>query len=150
MIKNKIIKTIEADYKKALFLVLEVETYPKFVKWCISTSIHQDRKILNKNEGEFYADLQFGYKIFSYKYTSLIKYKIDDNGGSITITSNNGPFKNMLNTWLITPNKQGAIIEFDIMFELKNHLLELPAKLHLSYITNTIIKCFEDRLNTNV
>ena len=151
MILKRLERTLNYDFFEVFKIVINVTSYPLFVKWCMQTCVDSNFKNIPPSfqitEGLFYADLQFGYKIFNYKYTSAIKYIIEADGIKINISSHNGPFKTMHNNWTLTLlDKNKTKVDFYINFELKNKMLEIPAKLNIDHVSNTILDCFENEL----
>jgi len=142
MIQRHITKTIKSPINNLLGIITDVEKYPQFVKWCIET------KVLSQiDANQFAASLSFGYNAFNYKYTSLVKWGTNANGTILlTATSQDGPFTDMKNTWLLTPLAHNITqINFDICFKLKNSLLAIPAKMAIDHVSQSIVSYFENR-----
>ena len=57
-------------------MIYDINSYKHFLPWCTKSEIDQSTvKIINENEGEFWATLAVGYKSLQFEYTSDVIYK---------------------------------------------------------------------------
>lgn len=97
-------------------LVADIEKYPEFLPWCVSTRI-------NKRDGnELVADMEIGFKIFRERFTSTVRL---DRPGRIDVSYTKGPFKYLNNHWIFNEVAGGKCeVDFFVDFEFRSGLLQ--------------------------
>ena len=84
-------RTLPYTRDQLFALVAEVEKYPEFLPWCLSSRI-------TRRDGDdvFYADLVIGYKLVREKFTSKVVLSRPD---AIRVEYLRGPLKYLSNKW---------------------------------------------------
>jgi coenzyme Q-binding protein COQ10 len=97
-------------------LVADVESYPKFLPWCVACRI-------KRREGNvIWADLIVGFKMLREKFTSKVTM---DRPDRIHVEYLEGPFRYLNNHWTFTPLPEGGTeIGFHIDFEFRSRMLQ--------------------------
>ena len=119
-------------------VVIDVESYPGFLPWCLSS------KIIKKiDDNNFDADLSVGYKAIDEKYTSRVQAIFPKEINSKAIS---GPFKTLDSTWLFKDfNKKGCEVNFNIEYEFKSFLLDKVMGSLFKKATIKMLDAFEQR-----
>jgi len=104
-------------------VVADVEQYPKFLPWVValrvlSRSPDAGREIV-------LAEMAVGYGALREKYTSRVV--LDPVARSVDVTQTTGPFRQLENRWRFTPESAGCRVDFSIVYEFKNRLLNAVA-----------------------
>jgi coenzyme Q-binding protein COQ10 len=114
-------KEINCSKEDLIKMVLDIEKYPEFIPWCLSSKIHSKNDLGNKIE--ITADLTIGKSFFKETYKSfVIYYKKSD---SIHVTNMGGPLKHLENKWFFKKKGKNSEVDFHIDFELKNKVLNM-------------------------
>lgn len=118
-------------------LVADVDKYPEFLPWCISSRI-------TKREGDvFYADLIIGYKMVREKFTSKV---ILERPNSIRVEYLKGPLKYLSNKWKFIPRADGGCtIDFYVDFEFRNAFFQSLMGVFFNEVVKRMVTAFEDR-----
>ena len=136
-------RLIECEKNYLIDLVLDIESYPTFVPYCIDAKIHE------KNDtGNFIniiADLTIGKGSFKDTYKSDVKFNKMHN--SIYVTNIGGPLKHLDNKWIFEDHKEGTEIYFDVDFEIKNKFLNIIMTTSFQYGLDKIADAFQKRAN---
>ena len=143
MPKASVKRLIECNKKQLIDLVLDIESYPSFVPYCI------DSKVYKKNETEdltsIIADLTIGKGPFKATYKSDVKFYKTSN--TIHVTNIDGPLKHLDNKWTFIEKKNCTEISFDIDFEIKNKFLNILMSKSFQYGLDKIADSFQKRAN---
>ena len=95
MPKASVKRLIECNKTQIINLVLDIESYPKFIPYCL------DAKIYEKKEKEdmisIIADLTIGKGPFKATYKSDVKF--NKSTDTIHVTNIEGPLKHLDNKW---------------------------------------------------
>jgi coenzyme Q-binding protein COQ10 len=136
-------RLIECEKNYLIDLVLDIESYPTFVPYCIDAKIHE------KNEtGDFVniiADLTIGKGLFKDTYKSDVRFNKKNN--SIYVTNIGGPLNHLDNKWIFEDHKKGTEIYFDVDFEIKNKFLNIIMTTSFQYGLDKIADAFQKRAN---
>ena len=134
-------REIECEKKKLIDLVLDIESYPKFVPYCLNSKVY---KLEKKNDFIFIeADLTIGKGIFKDTYKSDVRYDIKK--GIIFVTNIDGPLKFLHNQWTFNEKNKITEVTFDVNFELKNKFLNILMTRSFNYGLNKIADSFQKR-----
>jgi coenzyme Q-binding protein COQ10 len=118
-------------------LVAEVEKYPEFLPWCLSSHI-------KKREGNvFYADLVIGYKMIREKFGSRVTLEEPHH---VHVEYLSGPMKYLSNHWTFLQQPDGSCtIDFFVDFEFKSRLLQNLMGVFFNEIVRRMVGAFEER-----
>tara|TARA_B100000989_G_C19285638_1_gene362141 strand:+ start:87 stop:530 length:444 start_codon:yes stop_codon:yes gene_type:complete len=134
-------REIECEKNKLIDLVLDIESYPKFVPYCLNSKVY---KLEKKNDFIFIeADLTIGKGIFKDTYKSDVRYDIKK--GIIFVTNIDGPLKFLHNQWTFNEKNKITEVTFDVNFELKNKFLNILMTRSFNYGLNKIADSFQKR-----
>ena len=100
-------------------MVLDIEKYPEFVPWCLSSKSHSKNKKGDKIE--IAADLTIVKSFFNETYNSLVIY--DKSLDLIHVTNIKGRLKHLENRWIFKQKGKNSEVNFHVDFELKNKIL---------------------------
>ena len=134
-------KIIPCKKQQLINMVLDIESYPNFVPWCLIGIIHEKKE--SKDLIEIRGDLKVGKKFLNETYSSLIVYYKEKD--KILVTNNSGPIKHLKNEWIFKEVNNATQLEFFIDFELKNPILNAIMKKSFELGLNKIAKSFEER-----
>ncbi len=118
-------------------LVADVEKYPEFLPWCLSSYI-------KKRDGDvFYADLVIGYKMVREKFGSKVTALRPDH---VHVEYLRGPMKHLSNHWRFIPEPDGSCtIDFYVDFEFKNRFFQKLMGVFFDEIVRRMVSAFEER-----
>ena len=134
-------KKIYCPKNRLIKIVLDIEKYPEYIPWCLSSKIHSINDKADKIE--IIADLTIGKTFFSETYKSFIIY--DKSLDTIYVTNINGPLKYLKNKWLFTQKGNNSEVDFYIDFELKNRILNILMVKFFDTGLKKIADAFEKR-----
>jgi len=118
-------------------LVSEVERYPEFLPWCLSS------RIIKRDGDTFFADLVIGYGPVREKFTSKVILKPHS---TIRVEYLQGPMKYLSNKWEFIPCDNGScIIDFYVDFEFRNPVFQKLMGVFFNEIVRRMVGAFEDR-----
>ena len=132
--------TLPYTSKQLFDIVIDVESYPEFLPWCLSS------KVINRtDEYNFDANLNVGYKALDEQYTSRIKSKFASEINSVAIA---GPFKKLDSTWSFKDLHNGSCeVSFNIEYEFKSFFLDKLMGSLFKKATIKMLDAFESRAN---
>ena len=114
-----ITKEIPCSKENLIDMVLDIEKYPEFVPWCLSSKIYSKNK--KEDKIEIAADLTIGKSFFNETYKSFVIY--DKSLDLIHVTNIKGPLKHLENRWIFKQKGKNSEVNFHVDFELKNKIL---------------------------
>ncbi len=138
-----ITKKIPCSKKNLIDMVLDIESYPEFVPWCLGGKIHTN--IDKGNTVEITADLTIGKSFFKETYKSFVIY--DKSNDSINVTNIEGPLKHLENKWNFRQTGDSSEVDFHVDFELKNKILNVLMIKTFDLGLKKIADAFEKRAN---
>ena len=138
MHKYNSITTLDFTSIQLYNIVIDVESYPLFLPWCLSS------KIISKvNKNNFDASLTVGYKVIDEKYTSRIEAVFSKKIRSYAIS---GPFKSLDSNWTFNDiNSNQCEVEFKIEYEFKSFFLDKVMGSLFKKATLKMLEAFEKR-----
>ena len=143
MPKASVKRLIECNKKQLVDLVLDIESYPKFIPYCL------DAKIYKKKEEDnlilIIADLTIGKGPFKATYKSDVRFNKDTD--IIQVTNIEGPLKHLDNKWVFLEKNNSTEISFDIDFEIENKFLNIVMSKSFQYGLDKIADSFQKRAN---
>ena len=143
MPKASVKRLIECNKKQLIHLVLDIESYPSFIPYCL------DSKVYEKKEKEdmisIIADLTIGKGPFKATYKSDVRYYKGTD--TIYVTNVEGPLKHLDNKWSFIEKNDCTEISFDIDFEIENKFLNIVMSKSFQYGLDKIADSFQKRAN---
>lgn len=122
-------------------VVAEVEDYPKFLPWVVAL------RVLSRGQESgrdiVMAQMAVGYGALREKYTSRVV--LDPVARTIDVAQTNGPFKQLENHWRFTPLEDGCKVEFSLVYEFRNRVLNAVAGAAFGKVYVKMADAFEAR-----
>jgi coenzyme Q-binding protein COQ10 len=143
MPKASVKRLIECNKEQLVDLVLDIESYPKFIPYCLDAKIYE--KKVEKNLILIIADLTIGKGPFKATYKSDVRFNKDTD--TIQVTNIDGPLKYLNNKWFFLEKDNSTEIFFDIDFEIKNKFFNILMNKSFQYGLDKIADSFQKRAN---
>jgi len=143
MPKASVKRLIECNKEQLVDLVLDIESYPKFIPYCLDAKIHEKKE--EKNLILIIADLTIGKSPFKATYKSDVRFNKDTD--TILVTNIEGPLKHLNNKWVFLEKDSATEISFDIDFEIENKFLNIVMSKSFQYGLDKIADSFQKRAN---
>ena len=141
MPKASVKRLIECKKNQLIDLVLDIEKYPLFVPFCLSSKVYE-----KKEKGDLIlivADLTIGKGPFKDTYKSDVKYNKKED--FIYVTNLDGPLKHLENKWYFKEENNITEVSFDVDFELKNDFLNIVITKSFQFGLDKIADAFQNR-----
>ena len=143
MPKATVRRLIECNKKQLIDLVLDIESYPKFIPYCLGARIYKKKQ--KEHLTLIIADLTIGKGPLKATYKSDVRFnKTTD---TIQVTNIEGPLKHLDNKWLFVEKNDFTEIFFDIDFEIENKFLNIVMSKSFQYGLDKIADSFQKRAN---
>ena len=136
-------RLIECNKEELVDLVLDIESYPKFIPYCLDAKIHEKKE--ENNLILIIADLTIGKGPFEATYKSDVRFNKDTD--TILVTNIEGPLKHLDNKWVFLEKDSSTEISFDIDFEIENKFLNIVMDKSFQYGLDKIADSFQKRAN---
>ena len=143
MPKASVKRLIECSKEQLVNLVLDIESYPKFIPYCLGAKIHEKKE--ENNLILIIADLTIGKGPFKATYKSDVRFNKDSD--TILVTNIEGPLKHLDNKWVFLEKDSSTEISFDIDFEIENKFLNIVMNKSFQYGLDKIADSFQKRAN---
>ena len=143
MPKASVKRLIECNKEQLVDLVLDIESYPKFIPYCLGAKIHEKKE--ENNLILIIADLTIGKGPFKATYKSDVRFNKDTD--TILVTNIEGPLKHLDNKWVFLEKGSSTEISFDIDFEIENKFLNIVMDKSFQYGLDKIADSFQKRAN---
>jgi len=143
MPKASVKRLIECNKEQLVDLVLDIESYPKFIPYCLDAKIYEKKE--EKNLILIIADLTIGKGPFKATYKSDVRFNKD--ADTILVTNIDGPLKHLDNKWVFLEKDHSTEISFDIDFEIENKFLNIVMDKSFQYGLDKIADSFQKRAN---
>ena len=143
MPKASVKRLIECNKEQLVDLVLDIESYLKFIPYCLDAKIYEKKE--EKNLILIIADLTIGKGPFKATYKSDVRFNKDTD--TILVTNIDGPLKHLDNKWVFHEKDSSTEISFDIDFEIENKFLNIVMDKSFQYGLNKIADSFQKRAN---
>ena len=143
MPKASVKRLIECNKEQLVDLVLDIESYPKFIPYCLDAKIYDKKE--KRNIIFIIADLTIGKGPFNATYKSDVKFNKDTD--TIQVTNIEGPLKYLHNKWIFQEKGSSTEISFDIDFEIENKFLNIVMSKSFQYGLDKIADSFQKRAN---
>ena len=141
MPKASVKRSINCKKKQLIDLVLDIEKYPLFVPFCLSSKVYE-----KKEKGDLIlivADLTIGKGPFKDTYKSDVKYNKKED--FIYVTNLDGPLKHLENKWNFKEENKITQVSFEVDFELKNDFLNIIMIKSFKFGLDKIADAFQKR-----
>ena len=137
MPKHRQIKTVGYSPDQMFDLVLDVQSYPEFLPWCLSSSV------TDIGNSSFEAELLIGFKFLKESFGSSVLF---ERPFSIEVTPTYGPFRRMRNVWSFeSVDHDSCRINFYVDFEFRSIFLNKVMGLLFYEAVQKMVACFEAR-----
>ena len=143
MPKASVKRLIECNKEQLVDLVLDIESYPNFIPYCLDAKIYEKKE--EKNLILIIADLEIGKGPFKATYKSDVRFNKDTD--TIQVTNIEGPLKHLDNKWVFLEKGSFTEISFDIDFEIENKFLNIVMSKSFQYGLDKIADSFQQRAN---
>ena len=143
MPKASVKRLIECNKEQLVNLVLDIESYPKFIPYCLGAKIYEKKE--ENNLILIIADLTIGKGPFMATYKSDVRFNKDTD--TILVTNIDGPLKHLDNKWVFHEKDSSTEISFDIDFEIENKFLNIVMDKSFQYGLDKIADSFQKRAN---
>ena len=143
MPKASVKRLIECNKEQLVDLVLDIESYPKFIPYCLGAKIYEKKE--ENNLILIIADLTIGKGPFKATYKSDVRFNKDTD--TILVTNIDGPLKHLDNKWVFLEKDSSTEISFDIDFEIENKFLNIVMDKSFQYGLDKIADSFQKRAN---
>ena len=118
-------------------LVNDVESYPVFLPWCSSATVHQNEP--------HYMKASVSLAVGSVKQSFTTENTLEP-GRRIEVRLLNGPFKKLQGYWSFAPAGENlSKVSFQMNFEYKNLLVKLALNKVFQRIGDTMVGSFVER-----
>jgi coenzyme Q-binding protein COQ10 len=141
MPKASVKRLIECNKEQLVNLVLDIESYPKFIPYCLDAKIYEKKE--ERNFILIIADLTIGKGPFKATYKSDVKF--NKNTDTIHVTNIEGPLKYLDNKWAFFEKGCSTEISFDIDFEIENKFLNIVMTKSFQFGLDKIADAFQKR-----
>lgn len=122
-------------------VVADVERYPEFLPWVVALRI---KSRMQGNGCEILqAEMAVGYRALRERYTSRVT--LDPVARVIDVVAVEGPFHRLENHWRFTPEGAGTRVDFRVVFEFSNRLLQAAAGHAFEKVLLKMTDAFEAR-----
>ncbi len=122
-------------------LVADVERYPDFLPWCIST-----RVVGRDAPDRLRVEMTVGFGPMRDTYTSLVKISPSE---EIGVESLDGPFRELHTRWRFDAVPQGGTdVGFEIAFAFRSRLLQAMIGRVFDEAARRMVRSFEKRAET--
>ena len=118
-------------------MVSDVQSYPKFLPWCVGA------RIRSADDELIVADLMIGYKLLRERFTSRVT--LDRAKWKIETEFTDGPFKFLRNQWEFKSCPEGCQIVFLVEFEFRSTVLQKLVSVLFNEVVLRIVSAFEKR-----
>jgi ribosome-associated toxin RatA of RatAB toxin-antitoxin module len=128
---------VEHTAQELYALVEDIESYPRFLPWCLET------RVLERNSVSTKAQLVAGMRALRQSFTTQ-----NDNrpGESIDMRLVEGPFKHFAAQWRFAPLAAHACrIEFSLEYEFSSRVLAKALEPLFDRIADTMVSAFAKR-----
>lgn len=136
---KKIVRSaiVEHPAGRVYGLVEDIEAYPKFLPWCLATSVHR------RGPAGTRATLTVGLRGLRQSFTT---HNQNRPGEAIEMRLVEGPFRRFAAAWRFTPlSEQACRIEFSLEYEFASRALAKALEPLFEHIANTMVDAFTRR-----
>jgi len=139
---TSVVRRVPHPWEELYSLVLEVESYPRFVPFCHAMDVLEQAK--RDGTDEVTARMEVGFAAFRERFTSRILGRRASQ--EILISNVDGPFHYFDGRWLFTPAGDGATdIRLEVDYQFCNPFMSAVVSTAFWPIAEALIAAFETR-----
>jgi len=128
---------VERSAAELYALVEDIESYPRFLPWCLSAHVHE------RSPGRTVATLEVGVKGVRQSFTTE---NANRPGHAIDMRLLEGPFRRFAAHWRFSAlGGHAAKIEFVLAYEFSSRLLAKALDPLFAHIADSMVKAFAER-----
>jgi ribosome-associated toxin RatA of RatAB toxin-antitoxin module len=128
---------VECSAQTFYELVEDVESYPKFLPWCVAATVGE------RSEGRTVATLTVGAKGLRQSFTTENR---NLPGRSIEMRLVEGPFKHLAGAWRFTPlTSEATKVEFSLEYEFSSRVIAAALGPIFAHIADSTVEAFTRR-----
>lgn len=133
-------ETLDLPYRpEDLFdLAADVGRYPEFITWIQSLKLISEEETPDREQCR--AEVIVGFKGFRETFVTDVDARRKELAIDVSLVR--GPFRKLSNTWRFRPGPNGARVEFVIVFEFRNFVLQALADANKGYAVRRVIEAF--------
>ena len=129
-------KIVPYTQEQLFDLVADVESYPRFLPWCVAA------RIRSRIDCQVVADLTIGFGPFRESFTSRVTL---DRPQRVTVKYENGPFRYLNNQWDFHPRGTGTEVAFFVDFEFRSRILQAAIGVVFNEAVRRMVNAFLKR-----
>ena len=121
-------------------LVYDIRRYPDFIPWIKAIRVSRERE-----EGHMRlcrGESLVAFRGFSETFSTDVAG--DPTARTVDVDLVRGPFRELKNTWQLTPENEGTQIDFYIRYEFSNPLLRVLAAANLPLAVSRIMYAYKN------
>ena len=128
---------VEHAAREMFDLVEDIESYPKFLPWCLDATVHERSAAATR------ATLTVGMRGLRQSFTT---HNENHPGEAIAMRLVRGPFRHFSAAWRFTPlSPQASRIEFSLEYEFASRALAKLLEPLFEHIADTMVDAFTRR-----
>ena len=128
---------VEHAAREMFDLVEGIESYPKFLPWCLDATVHE------RSAAGTRATLTVGLRGLRQSFTT---HNENHPGEAISMRLVRGPFRHFSAAWRFTPlSPQASRIEFSLEYEFASRALAKLLEPLFEHIADTMVDAFTRR-----
>ncbi|MGB1110944.1 MAG: type II toxin-antitoxin system RatA family toxin [Gammaproteobacteria bacterium] len=118
-------------------LVADIESYPQFLPWCRSTTVH------SRNGDEVHASVELAKGSVHKTFSTVNRMQKDK---MIEMRLVDGPFKHLQGFWQFTPlDEKACRVSVDMDFEFSNRLVGMAFGPIFNQAMSSLVDAFVER-----
>ena len=133
------LRTLSYPAQTLFDLVLDIETYPQFLPWCL------DASVANRTHDTLEGTLEVGTKFIHSSFTSLVRFDVAT--GVVSMKAQSKIFSHFHSRWRITAGEGGETSEVDFVadFEMRNLPFRVLFESLFEQAALRMVEAFESR-----
>ncbi|MEO5376707.1 MAG: type II toxin-antitoxin system RatA family toxin [Magnetococcus sp. DMHC-6] len=133
MPKIRVSETLPFTSKQIYDIVVDVDSYPKFLPWCVNARTY------DREEHQFMAEMTVAFQGIREVFTTLDQVVPEK---KVIINLRSGPFQYLASTWNFTPENNQTRVDFFIDFRFQSRLKEMIVGPVFSIISKQMLQAF--------
>jgi coenzyme Q-binding protein COQ10 len=120
-------------------LAADIESYPRFVPWCVAT------RIAERHADHWRCDNVFGKGPIRLRFHTRASF---DPPHSILITGEDGPFHRFELRWRFVPISGGCRLEVGFTMQFRSELMALLARVSMAEVERRVVAAFRRQVGS--